>query len=117
MSGKRQFAAVFDHRLRKNAWPLALHARPNDLAYSRLGLSVSRRVGNAVRRNRIKRLLREAFRLHQHELPSGYDYVVVARTHEPMPLGEYVERLRQAAKAADGEAKRRIGDDRDKSRR
>ena len=46
---------------------------------ARLGLSVSRRVGGAVERNRIKRLLREAFENEQASLPSGLDLVVVAR--------------------------------------
>jgi ribonuclease P protein component len=51
----------------------------NGLPYARLGLSVSRKVGNAVVRNRWKRLIREAFRLERQGLPPGIDLVVVPR--------------------------------------
>jgi ribonuclease P protein component len=53
----------------------------------RLGLSVSRKVGGAVERNRIKRLLREAFALEHSRLPQGTDAVVVAR-HDARGLAE-----------------------------
>ena len=63
---------------------LVVFAAPNDLPYPRLGLSVSRRVGKAVVRNRWKRLIREAFRLSRQRLPAGVDLVVIPRpTAEP----------------------------------
>ena len=58
---------------------LVVQGTGNDLDHSRLGLSVSRKVGNAVVRNRWKRLIREAFRLSQHKLPAGLDLVVRPR--------------------------------------
>lgn len=54
-------------------------APPELDAGPRLGLSVSRRVGGAVERNLVKRLLREAFALESARLPAGQDIVVVAR--------------------------------------
>jgi ribonuclease P protein component len=50
-----------------------------DAAEPRLGLSVSRRVGGAVERNHVKRLLREAFEQEAERLPAGHDVVIVAR--------------------------------------
>jgi ribonuclease P protein component len=83
LHGAPAFSAVFAARARKVVGPLVVHAKPNDLHHPRLGLSVPRRVGNAVVRNRIKRLLREAFRLLQHDFPHGYDVVVAVRPSEP----------------------------------
>ena len=94
---QREFGRVYGARVAKKAWPLRVHGVPNDVGHCRLGLSVSRRVGNAVRRNRIKRRLREAFRLLQHDLPAGYDLVVVVMRHEPLELTEYQSRLMNAA--------------------
>jgi len=53
---------------------------PNELPYCRLGLAVSRKVGNAVVRNKIKRRLREIFRKQLKDRPLQYDFVVVARS-------------------------------------
>jgi ribonuclease P protein component len=55
---------------------LVVKGAANETGITRLGLSVSRKVGNAVTRNRWKRLIREAFRLAQHDLPRGLDLVV-----------------------------------------
>lgn len=51
----------------------------NGLGHRRLGVTVPSRVGNAVERNRVKRWLREIFRHHRGELPSGVDVVLIAR--------------------------------------
>jgi ribonuclease P protein component len=53
----------------------------------RVGFSVSKRLGGAVERNRIKRVLREAFRAHAHSFRENMDYVLIART----PLTELLE--------------------------
>lgn len=86
---REEFAAVYEAKVRESRGPLMIYARPNGLGHPRMGLSTSRKVGNAVRRNRIRRLLREAFRHLQHDLPAGYDLLVVVRPHEPLILAEY----------------------------
>lgn len=57
-----------------------LVARPNGLETSRFGFSASRRVGRAHQRNRAKRLLREAVRLHVDEIDPGWDCLFIARS-------------------------------------
>ncbi len=73
-----------------------LIAVPNKSPEHRLGLSVGKRVGGAVRRVAVKRRLREAFRLSRAELPSapeaiGYDWVIAVRSHPPMTTKQYQE--------------------------
>jgi ribonuclease P protein component len=73
---QRDFDRVFQSRIATSDATLIVHGVRNGTAQSRLGISVSRRVGNAVHRNRWKRLIREAFRRQQAELPHGLDLVV-----------------------------------------
>ena len=57
--------------------------QPNGLATTRLGITVTRRIASAVGRNRVKRLLREAFRRRGGVLPPGLDLVAIARPGSP----------------------------------
>lgn len=74
----REFEAVYGVRQSAGDNLLVVHGRYNGLAHARLGLTVSRRVGNAVTRNRWKRSLREAFRQVRDRLPA-LDLVVSPR--------------------------------------
>ncbi len=96
---KRAFGRVFEQGIRKSYGPIAVVGMPNSCGHARLGLAVGRRVGSAPVRNRIKRLIREAFRLQQHDWPVGYDLVVIARPHEPARLADYQRMLFAAVRA------------------
>jgi len=76
---KRDFELVFKSGVVSRSRNLVLHVRPNEFGFHRLGLSVSKKIGKAVTRNRIKRLLREAVRKTLEEAPSSYDFVLVAK--------------------------------------
>ena len=77
---------------------VTLLARPNGLEFSRLGVAVSGDHGGAVRRNRIKRLCREAMRLSLPELPAGWDFMVVPRKGAELSLPALRESLLGLAK-------------------
>jgi len=79
LRSKKEFAKVFnDGRVFKGRY-IVSYVLPNGYDYSRLGLVVSRKKGNAVRRNRIKRLLRESFRLNKNLLIIKVDMVIIPR--------------------------------------
>ena len=58
---------------------LVLYVKENGLEKNRLGVSVSKKVGNSIVRHRIARLIRESYRLHEDMFNSGLDMVVIAR--------------------------------------
>jgi ribonuclease P protein component len=107
LHGQRAFARVFQARAGQRLGLVTVWAVPNDVGRPRLGLSIGRRVGNAVQRVKIKRLLREAFRLGRDAWPAGYDVVVVAAPHQAAALAEYQSLLAQAAGALHREWQRR----------
>ncbi|MBL7139867.1 MAG: ribonuclease P protein component [Planctomycetes bacterium] len=72
-----EFRAVYADRARASDGRIVAYARANGLGVMRLGLSVGRRCGGSVQRNRTKRLLREVFRQVRREFPAGYDIVLV----------------------------------------
>ena len=75
----KEFERVYAARQAVHTSGLVVFACPNGLSFARLGVSVGSKHGNAVRRNRIKRVLRAAFRLSRHLLPPGNDYVLVPK--------------------------------------
>jgi len=98
----REFDRVFSERKSASSGCLIVYAAHNGLEYSRLGLSIGRQAGESVTRNRIKRLVREAFRTAGEKLPGGFDFVVVARKNPCKWTYEVVESslLKLAADAA-----------------
>jgi ribonuclease P protein component len=60
----------------------------NDFGYSRLGISVGKSHGNAVVRNRLKRILREAFRQSLDRIPAGFDYLLMIPPQRSIKSGE-----------------------------
>jgi ribonuclease P protein component len=88
-----EFRRVFDRRRSASNGVLTVCGCENDLGYTRLGLSVSRKVGSSVARSHWKRMLREAFRLSREKLPVGIDLVLIPRQQEPPELAWLLDEL------------------------
>src|SRR5205814_9663141 len=73
------FQRVYASRQKVHAAGMIVCYLANGLAFSRLGLSVGSKHGNAVVRNRIKRVYRAAFRAARQHLPAGFDYVLIPK--------------------------------------
>lgn len=72
-----EFARVFRRGKRRPGRYISLHYRRNNLPYNRVGFTTVRHFGNAVARNRMRRLMREAYRSLAPELSSGYDIILM----------------------------------------
>ncbi len=89
------FKRVYERRCSvSNQW-LIVYGAANALEHLRLGVSVSRKIGNAVARNRFKRLYREAFRLTRADLPTGLDLIVLPRSPREPTLDAVRASLRE----------------------
>ncbi len=89
---------IYSAGLKLNSERFVLFGRENNLEHHRLGITVSRKVGGAVVRNRVKRLIREIFRKSCADLPNHFDLVVNAkRSAAGASYGELRDELISAA--------------------
>ncbi|MGN0395544.1 MAG: ribonuclease P protein component [Coprococcus sp.] len=79
LKNSREFGSVYNTKNSAANKYLIMYLRANSLSYNRIGISVSKKVGNSVVRHRVTRLIREAYRLNRDYIAEGYDIVFVAR--------------------------------------
>ncbi len=78
-----EYSSIYQHGTRIQARHFTMVVQKNELGFGRLGITVSKKVGDAVRRNRIKRLIREFFRLNKNQLVASRDIVVIGKKGMP----------------------------------
>lgn len=77
LRNNEQFKAILGHKCCASNDLFKIYVAGNDCGHPRFGVSVPKGCGNAVLRNRLKRLAREAFRVAQHDIATGYDYLLI----------------------------------------
>lgn len=77
---RAEYDAVYSEGRRRTSREFTIFLRPNELPITRFGWSIKKALGNAVRRNRIRRRLREILRLHREEIAKGWDIVIHPRS-------------------------------------
>lgn len=76
---KKDFERVFKEGARRDTKHFVVISRKNDLGFSRIGAVARKRIGKAVQRNRVKRLIREFFRRYKYALPASTDYIILGK--------------------------------------
>lgn len=96
-----EFSEIYAARITAGDAHLLVFARRNQLEATRFGLSISRKHGGAVVRNRKRRLLREAFRLNRTQLPTGLDLILIPRQRLDSTLQDFSRSLIKACRKLD----------------
>ena len=100
LTGSREFGAVYNKGKSVGDRYVVLFYKKNGLPYTRTGFLASKKVGNAVRRNRARRLMKESYR-QMAQLPAGYDLIFIARnTIEGRSCQEVKRSMESAARRA-----------------
>ena len=97
LKSREVIARLFKSGLRAGDLRMLVLAGPNGLGHARFGVGVSKRHGNAVKRNRVKRLCREAFRLTRCDMPAGWDYFALPKAGADLTLDGIRSSLRSLA--------------------
>ena len=80
---KSEYLSIYQQGTRSYTHHFTIVFQKNQLGYRRLGITVSKKVGGAVRRNRIKRMVREFFRLNKNQVAESQDTVVIGKKGMP----------------------------------
>lgn len=76
---KSDFSSIYNKGKSVGDRFVVLFYRQNHLPYNRTGFLASKKVGNSVKRNRARRLMKESYRTIKNNLPPGYDFIIIAR--------------------------------------
>lgn len=76
---KSDFSSIYNKGKSVGDRFVVLFYRQNHLPYNRTGFLASKKVGNSVKRNRARRLMKESYRTIENDLPQGYDFIIIAR--------------------------------------